>query len=535
MNNDKKAILYTLIDSVTYSLVPVLAALTINSLDGIPFLSLALLLSVISYFVYFKKIGCMNDLIFFKKYINYSLVGGIGFALSHLLLIYSINNSNNMYLPSIIFQIYPLIVMLFLVKLKMSEETLTLEKYLTLTLAIVGIVILNYDPSIKLESFSFTSIVLPVISASLLAISIVFTIKLSSKMKEENITSYPFLSNFYSKIISLITMIPFMVWYLNTDYSLTFTLMNSTLIVVYGVLVLTIGTIYYYKGVALTTKSLSIHIISYISAILSILWLWLLGLGTITPQMLIGSAFILTSNVLLHFNVDKSNAYNGSILWTLLVGTFIFFYDAIIHNDYYDAIAVPLLFFVIILAFLMDRIFKRTDDEEELMITIINNSVIKNKEALSKTLIELNTTRKTNKIIDLYNKIKNMDICNENKILIDKFILSKLQGIKFSELIVLFLTALIALYIMIFYKPDNAFNDIFKLCLSTAIVFNLFYVYDNEKERSKNFISIYKENGILKSEINTNMNTDETITEKSIAIALLICILFIFYIIYSLN
>ena len=535
MNNDKKAVLYTLIDSLTYSLVPVLAALTINSLDGIPFLSLALLLSVISYLIYFKKIGCIDDLKYLKNYIGYSLVGGIGFALSHLLLIYSINNSSNMYLPSIIFQIYPLIVMLFLVKLKMTQETLNLEKYLTLALAIVGIFILNYDPSIKLESFSFTSIILPIISASLLAISIVFTIKLSSKMKERNIKSSAFLSNFYSKIISLFTMIPFVIWYLNTDYTLNFSFINISLIVVYGVLVLTVGTIYYYKGVALTTKSLSIHIISYISAILSIFWLWILGLGTVTPQMLIGSAFILTSNVLLHFNVDKSNAYNGSIIWTLLVGTFIFFYSAITHSDYYDAISVPLFFFVIILAFLMDRIFKRTDSEEEIMLRIINNSVSQKKEDLSKVLIELNTTRNTNKIIILYNKIKNMGICDNNKILIDQFILSKLQGIKFSELIVLFLTAFISLYILVLYKPDNAFNDIFKLCLSTAIVFNLFYVYDNEKERSKNFISIYKENNIIKSKINTNMNTDDTITEKSIAITLLVTILFIFYFTYGLR
>lgn len=535
MNNDKKAILYTLVDSITYSFVPVLAALTINSLDGIPFLSLALLLSVISYLVYFKWINCLPDLLFFKKYIGYSLVGGIGFALSHLLLIYSINNSSNMYLPSIIFQIYPLIVMLFLIKFKMSKETLNIEKSLTLILAIVGIVILNYDPSIKVESFNFISIVLPIISALLLAISIVFTIKLSGKMKEQNIKSYSFLSNFYSKIISLITMIPFMMWYLNTDYVLSLTFMNSALVIVYGVLVLTIGTIYYYKGVALTTKSLSIHIISYISAILSIFWLWVLGLGTITPQMLIGSAFILTSNVLLHFNVDKSNAYNGSILWTLMVGTFLFFYDATTHKDYYDAIAVPLLFFVIMLAFLMDRIFKRIDAEEELMITIVNNSVNENKEELSNSLIELNITRKTSKIITLYNRIKSMNVSNDNKILVDKFILSKLQGIKFSELIVLFLTALISLYILILYKPDNAFNDIFKLCLSTAIVFNLFYVYDNEKERSKNFISIYKDNNILKSEINTSMNEDDTITEKSIAITLLICILFIFYFVYGLS
>ena len=535
MNNDLKAIIYTLIDSIAYSLVPLLAALTINNIDSIPYLTISLLFSLFAYLVYFKYIKEIPKIIFSTKIFLYSIVAGIGFALSHLLLIYSINNSSNMFLPSIIFQVYPLIVMILLTFLKMSEEIITIEKSFLLLFALVGITILNYDDTIMNGGINIISIFLPMISATLLAFSIVYTLKLSDIFQEKGIKTSAFLSNFYSKIVSFITMIPIMFWYLSTDYTLNITIDNLLLMFVYGVLVLTVGTIFYYKGVSLTTKSLSIHIISYISAILSVLWLWGFGLGTITSQVLIGSAFILTANILLHFNVEKSNAYNGSIIWTLLVGTFISFYDATLYENFYDAITSPLLFFVILLAFLMDRIFKRVDTEENLILKIISNFVTTSQDELANNIIKLNQLRSREKIMQLYKEISTYDITSENKILLDQFILSRIQKIKFSELVVLFLTASLSLYIIIFYKPDSGLNDIFRLCLSTAIIFNLFYVYDNERERSKDFIVLNRVENKLHLSINELMNKNESIVEKIISIFLLFFILAIFFFVYTLD
>lgn len=535
INTDTRAILYTLIDSVAYSLVPLLAALTINNIDIVPYLSISLFFSILAYLAYFKYIKNTPKIVFTKKIILYSSIGGIGFTLSHLLLLYSIKHSSNMFLPSIIFQIYPLVVMILLTILKMSRETITKEKSFLLLFALIGIVILNYDPTIISDKVDLISIILPILSALLLAFSIVYTLRLSEVLVTNKIKTAAFLANFYSKIISFIVMIPFMVWYANTDYTLDITLDNMLLMFVYGVIVLTFGTIFYYKGVSLTSKSLSIHIISYISAILSVLWLWIFGLGIMTSEVLIGSAFILTSNVLLHFNVDKSNAYNGSIIWTLLIGTFIFWYDATTYDKFYDAVTLPLLFFVVMLAFLMDRIFKRTDDEEHLILSILNNCSDEKDNELSSYIVHLNKTNSKIKIIAIYNKIKSLKISKENKLLIDKFILSRIQKIKFSELVVLSLTALLALYVLVFYTPGKELNDIFRLCLSTAIIFNLFYVLDNEKARSKNFIIIENIKGVVHSSINPKINTNDTVTEKLISIVLLFCILAIFFFVYSLD
>ena len=532
MNNNIKAIFYTLIDSVTYSLVPLLAAFTINSIDSIPYMVISLLFSLLAYIIYFKYIKEMPPIIFSQKIIIYSIISGVGFALSHLLLLYSITESDNKFLPAIIFQIYPLIVMVLLTLFKMSEEKITIEKSFLLLFALVGIVILNYDKSIINGGIDTISIFLPVISAILLAFSITYTLKLSRIFKNKGIKTSAFLSNFYSKVISFITMLPFTFWYLSTDYTFNLTADNILLMFVYGVLVLTFGTIFYYKGVELTSNSLSIHIISYISAILSVFWLWLFGFGIITSTVLIGSAFILTSNVLLHFNVDKSNAYNGSIIWTLLVGTFIFLYDATIYRNFYDAITSPLLFFVILLAFIIDRIFKRIDTEEGLILSITSYFIKDSQHELVKKIIKLNQLRNHKEIGILYHDIIKYKIDIDIKLSIDKFMLSRIQRIKFSELVVLFLTAALSLYIIIFYKPDSGLNDIFRLCLSTAIIFNLFYVFDNERERSKNFILL---NNKFETNINTSMNKDETILEKIISVVLLFVILSLFFFAYTLG
>ena len=532
MNNNKKAIFYTLIDSVTYSFVPLLATFTINSIASIPYMIISLLFSLLAYIIYFKYIKEVPPVIFSREIVIYSLISGVGFALSHLLLLYSITESENKFLPAIIFQIYPLIVMVLLIFFKMSEEKITIEKLFLLLFALVGIVILNYDESILNVGMDTISIFLPAISAILLAFSIVYTLKLSIIFKSKGIKTSAFLSNFYSKVISFITMIPFLFWYLSTDYTFNLTIDNLLLMLVYGVLVLTFGTIFYYKGVEITSNSLSIHIISYISAILSVFWLWLFGFGLITSTVLIGSAFILTSNVLLHFNVDKSNAYNGSIIWTLIIGTFIFLYDATIYKNFYDALTSPLLFFVILLAFLIDRIFKRIDTEEELILSITSDFIKNSQYELVQKVIKLNQLRDYKKIGILYHDIIAHKMNTNTKLYIDKFMLSRIQRIKFTELVVLFLTAILSLYIIVFYKPDSGLNDIFRLCLSTAIIFNLLYVFDNERERSKNFILL---NDKLETNINISMNQDETILEKIISVILLFTILSLFFFAYALN
>lgn len=539
--NNNKAIVYMLLDSFSYSLIPVLAAMTVNEMDGIPYLLIALVLSIITYKIYFMFSGKLPKVKLTKKIVIYSIIGGVTFVLSQLALIYSINNSLNAYLPSVIFQIYPLVIVYFLIKFNLSKEILTKGKVFIMMLAIIGIVILNYDSAIGFDILNLYSVILPIISAVLLGVSVSYVVRLTHELEQSNVDSgnSPLLSNYYSRIFSIIAIIPFSIWYFLSDNQVVFTFNNTLTVTVYGVFCMAIGSIFYYRGIRLTTKSLSIHMISYLSIVMSVLWLWLLGLGTITPYILIGSAFILVSNILLNFSIEKNYAYIGSIIWTLFVGTFIFYNSGTHINEYYNAITAPLIFYAITLAFLMDRIFKRTDKEEGYVISIVNGilqSDVNNKKDLADEMIALNEAANQEKTFQLYDKIKSKPYYVDNKENIDNLILSKTQKVKFSELFVLFLTAILALYVLLFFKPaDGVLYDIFKLCLSTAIVFNLFYVFDNERLRGKRFIFTEEINGKLYSSINTRLDEDKSATEKTISILLLIGVFLIFFLAFNMK
>jgi drug/metabolite transporter (DMT)-like permease len=542
MKNDNKAIIYMLIDSFSYSLIPVLAVMTVNEMHSVPYLLIALLLSVITYAVYFFYNGYLSKIKITREILKYSFIGGITFVLSQLILIYSINHSRNVYLPSVIFQIYPLVIIYFLIKFKLSNEAFTKSKFFIMLIALLGIGILNYDSTISLEKYNVFSIILPTVSAVFLGVSVAYVVKLTHLLEKLNMDSAlsPLLSNFYSRIFSVVAMIPFMIWYMLSDHQIKFTINNSLVVIVYGVFCMAIGSIFYYRAIRITRKSLSIHMISYLSIVMSMLWLWLLNVGTITAFILIGSAYIIVANILLNFSIEKNYAFTGSIIWTLFIGTFIFFNSGTQIDEYYNAITAPLIFYAITLAFLMDRIFKRTDEEEGYIISIVNNilkSDAQDKKELADEIIALNESESNENTLKIYERIKYKTYCLDTEDVIDKLVLSKMQKVKFSELFVLFLTAALALYVLIFFKTaDGAMYDIFKLCLSTAIVFNLFYVFDNEKLRGKKFIFTEEKDGKIYSTINTKLNGNEkSATEKSISIILLIGVFIIFFMAFHLK
>jgi len=536
-NNNTKSLIFMFIDSLSYSLIPVLAALSNSNISGIPYLSYSLFMAVATYFIYIR----------FKRYktlelINYkvvllSSVAGVTFAAAQFFLILAIDKAGNAYFPTVVFQVYPIFIIFFMVIFKMSEEAISLKKIPVMMMAMLGILFLYSDANLT-EIASLYAILLPIVSAALISFSVVMVVKLTKELEKlgSSPESSPIISNFFSRLISAVVAVPTLLWFLNkNDFSFQLSIDSLPIIIVYGVFCLSIGSIFYYRALRLTSNSLSIHMVSYLSIVMAILWLWMLQIDQISGIILIGAAFVLVSNILLNFNLEQKYAYNGSIIWMLLAGTLIYFISGKGIGSYYEAVLSPLFFFAITLAFLTDRLTKNREVEESKVLTIISNLVEENPNNLHSLISKITAISESNSpsaIISAYSVICFDELGKENRFLLNEFVLSRVKDVRYSEFIVLALTALLAIIIAIFYRPFGYIYDVFALILTTAIVFNFLSVFDKKKERSNSFIKLNLHDNKLYPIVTFDEGRSFTQVEIVVSSFLLTVVLIIFLIVF---
>ncbi len=105
--------------------------------------------------------------------------------------------------------------------------------------------------------------------------------------------------------------------------------------------------------------------------VLAVLWLWLAGQAVITDRTILGAIFIVTASLMITIKTDKSLSYAASMVGILPCGVYVYFFSGLGMEDYYQAISVPLFFYAILVAFMMDRLIKSDELEEQLAIEMI--------------------------------------------------------------------------------------------------------------------------------------------------------------------
>lgn len=541
VKNNTKSVVFMLIDALSYSLIPVLAAISAASISGIPYLALSLLLAVITYFVYTKLKHPAIRIPKTREVIITSFLAGLTFAGSHFLLILSISKSSNAYFPTVVFQVYPIFIIIFTIVLGLSKEVLTHKQSTMMGIALVGVIFLYYDDKL-VNGLTTYSIVLPILSALLIGLSVALVVRLTHYLEKCGIddSASPIFSNYISRLQSLFVVTPVFVAYLIAadEKAPSITINNFAIIAVYGVFCLAIGSIFYYRALRLTTKSLSIHMISYLSIVMAIVWLWVIKIDNITAPILIGTAYVLVSNILLNFNLEKNYAYNGSILWILFAGTLVYFSDGWFIESYYDAIIAPLFFFAITLAFLIDRLTKSRELEETHILNFISNLIEEKPEKVETYLRQITQMGCATSLAGLHKHY--MQLCGEtlgkdNRVLLNKFIISRVKGIKYSEIFVLILTGLLSVAIAIFYRPQGFLYDVFALILTTAVIFNLLYIHDKNKDRSARFLEIRNASGNTYPEVVFDSARSQMTIQKFISSILLGSVIVIFGFVFFLK
>lgn len=250
-------------------------------------------------------------------------------------------------------------------------------------------------------------------------------------------------------------------------------------------------------------RHMNMRVLWVLKPVLTLLWLWLFGLSAVGGMVILGVAMITAANLLISAKPDGHSSYPATIVTLVLAGVYCYFFEGLNVDDYYQALAGPLFFYAIIIAFLMDRLIRRDRFEEGLVVEMIEHvelhgpKTAKAKSALVQKLLEIVKTSDTAAIEKSYQALRN----GGHKVIgsmtgkLDALALSRLQGVNFGEMLVLFLIGLLSIAVLIIFRTTNFVGDCFAVVLSATTVFMFFTTVDLVRQRREFHLDIDKIGG----------------------------------------
>jgi drug/metabolite transporter (DMT)-like permease len=264
-----------------------------------------------------------------------------------------------------------------------------------------------------------------------------------------------------------------------------------------SLVVYTAGRLSYVVGL-LRSKHSNITVLWYLTPILTVLWLWLAGYSAVTTPIVLGSCFIIGANLLMSVKADDSLSYPAAIVTLLCVGTYCHFVKGLDMGDYYQAISVPLVFYAILVAFLVDRLDRRDAFEEGLAVEIIRHIGLegpasqKKQRELVEQVAAVVRTSDVHEIDEHYRALRNSghEFLRRVSDKLDALALSRIQGANFGEMLVLSLVGLLTVGTTVVFRPPVFVADCFAVVLSAAMVFIYFMIYDLIRERARFYLEL---------------------------------------------
>ncbi|MEM9726405.1 MAG: DMT family transporter, partial [Pseudomonadota bacterium] len=500
------AIALLLLGALTSSFIAPLSKLTAD-LSPAVLLTLASALAAVGHLAFVNPLRraayWMN-----RRAVGVALLGGAVLTWSYVIFAWAIQSAQNAFLPTFAFELYPLGIILFS-NLLIRTEGVGLVQALWLSLSVIGLLLLGLDAT-RLEmpggaddaptlegAFRVatvdSSFYLGCVAVVLLAVGMTLVSKAAGMFGLEAGASA--FSSFVARIGGVLAVGPAALYL--ADWSRPLSQVDLVAIAIYGLVILTISNIAYYRGVALA-KSHLINAIWNIAPVLSVVWLYLLGAGELTTLIGVGAACIIVSNLMLNLRVEARLSYTLTIVWILAAGSAIYFFEGAGNTEYYDAVAGPLLFLGLLFGFLVDRLIRRTESEHQLVLRLLSavdeasdlreerriaarEAVLAVAEgadaqegrAAYRALLALEPTRG-----DGAAPTGRGGPAAQARETLDALLLSKAQGVSVGEALVLALIAALTNALALSARPNDFSADVFALVVSTGVVFTVATVYD---------------------------------------------------------
>ncbi len=236
----------------------------------------------------------------------------------------------------------------------------------------------------------------------------------------------------------------------------------------------------------LMSNQASDALVWFFSPVLTIFFLTVFHIDEISTSEVLGAILVISSNLFLNFPAEKGHAFSGGVFAFLVFGTLCFFIPGDGGRNLFAIISSLSIFYVVIVAFLLERAAQRNDEEgrlilqlwEELFSLILRKSKSKFKaESLRTDFTKLVTADSVNQLQKAYWQL--LDFIDaptkkrpvQARLLINQLVLSRNRGVGFAELFALASIAVLTVSATLHYRPPTFFGAIFATVVSFSITF----------------------------------------------------------------
>ena len=231
--------------------------------------------------------------------------------------------------------------------------------------------------------------------------------------------------------------------------------------------------------------------------------------------LIIGALGIMVSNLLVNFGGSKRGAYKALMASLWAFGTITYIFEGYTTDV---PLELPVTIFILVLAFRVARLVRRTDQEEEWVIDMFHrirllDSKQKSGSEVSKTLVEASESllridqhkfpkeleKAYRKMVMLLEEVGGymvkqsekvdwdkgpVDEISEIRRLVDRLAHSRQQGSRFDEKVAICLTGMLIVGGLLFFNGDgDLYSEITSFVLSSIVVFLFFNILDLENDR----------------------------------------------------
>lgn len=228
------------------------------------------------------------------------------------------------------------------------------------------------------------------------------------------------------------------------------------------------GVLFHYANVK--SDHSNINFLWYFVPAVGAFSLLLFGLeAKLHAQILVGTILIIVSNLGLNLRVDYSTGYIAALM-ALSVSSFICLkFPAFPTESYFEALALILSLFAILVAFYTDRQFERFRSRKDLFLTLYNEAEYLDDKELREFVLSSADEMKSESFKRLFNRYKTSPHISAN---ILRFFQEMKQSIPFADIFIIWLLGISAILLSILARdPSDYLSQFVPVVLSVAVVF----------------------------------------------------------------
>ena len=293
---------------------------------------------------------------------------------------------------------------------------------------------------------------------------------------------------------------------------------NMTIAASLGFFIWLPGLIFFRAANLITTK-LEINAMAYATPIFTLAWLAMLEYINVpkTDWLIIGATGVVAANALLNFKAERRLAYQSLVVALWICGVAVYFRPIWNAPVFYESMTLVATMFILILSFRIDRLVRRTSEEDEMTMDIIQqiSSFPKNMQNKLRDIDEATSPKKLKDAYDAFKRALKKEHSEKAPPEGDKEIAalmrkvnnlahSKQQGANFGEQAVLWILGGICAGGLLAFMPEDItekygiggfFLETVAFLIAATVIFLLFNIQDLQGDRSRQMIERESDTG----------------------------------------